>query len=322
MKFSGFRFQISGHLSPAALRGLFDYRLPPSAVRSRPVGFTLLELLVALAVMSMMLAFMFNLMGASLSFWETGNRRMEAAQAARVGLNIMAKDLKNAFAGNMTSFTANGTAIKNIAPFQAIASPSNTLGLGGGAQNAAGSHQLCGVLLTGNLSIPYNGFGYQSAFLADPNGTGSMVGNRYYLLRKVDNIETTGGNFYFRDAPDSGWFADSTESTEFYPIIDNCIRLTFGYYGNQTSPTGTPEWTSEWSPTDRLPLGVLVTATVLDSRTVEELSSLNNNSAFSEADITSGINAANGNGSTSNNIQRLISQGAVTVRRFIPLNQS
>jgi hypothetical protein len=277
-----------------------------------------LELLVALAVMSMMLAFMFNLMGASLSFWETGNRRMEAAQAARVGLNIMAKDLKNAFAGNMTSFTANGTAIKNIAPFQAVASPSNTLGLGGGAQNSPGSNQLCGVLLSGNSSVPYNEFGYQAVFLVGSNGTESMIGNRYYLVRKVDNIGTTGGNFFFQGFPNPTWFADSTE---FYPIIDNCIRLVFQYYGNQTSATGTPGWTSAWSPTDRLPLGVLVTATVLDSRTVEKLSSLNNNSAFSEADITAGINAANGNGSTSNNIQRLISQGAVTVRRFIPLNQ-
>jgi type II secretory pathway pseudopilin PulG len=317
MKFSGFDFQLSGLRTPPPLRGLCDFRPSPSAARSRLVAFTLLELLVALAVMSMMLAFMFQLMGASLSFWETGNRRMEAAQAARIGLNLMANDLKNALAGNRTSYTTNGSAIQNIAPFKADSTPSPTATWGlSGAENAAGSQQLCGVLLTGNTSIPYNEFGFYCALITG-NSTRAMSTGRYYLVRKMDDITSSGGDFYFRNSPDTNWFASSSI---YDPIIDNCIRLTFQYYGNQTTSTGTPEWTSEWSPTDRLPLGVLVTATVLDSRTVQKLADINNNSALSVADIDAGINAANGSGSTSNNIQRLISQGAVTVRRFIPLN--
>jgi hypothetical protein len=132
---------------------------------------------------------------------------------------------------------------------------------------------------------------------------------------------------YFKNAPPGASWYNNTGSSSNYPIIDNCIRLTFEYYGdpnlgNASDPAFSPVWSTTWTPanpTHRLPLGVLVTATVLDSRTVDKIAALSS-SPLSAADITAGIDAANGNGSTSNNIQRLISQGAVTVRRFIPLN--
>jgi prepilin-type N-terminal cleavage/methylation domain-containing protein len=311
------------------------FRLPPFAFR-RFAAFTLLELLVALAVMSMMLAFMFNLMGASLSFWETGNRRMEAAQAARIGLNLIAKDLENAFAGNMTSYTTNGTAIHNIAPFMALGNnTTTTMGLGGSSVSAAGSQQIAGVTLTNDSSIPYNEFGFMAIFIDDPDGIDPMIGDRYYLVKKLESISGngSGGNFYLRgNSTSSTWYQNalpaSANANTFYPIADNCIRLTFEYYGdpdfgNPNDPAFSPVWSTTWNPanpTDRLPLGVLVTATVLDSRTVDKISALSS-SPLTADDISAGINAASGNASASlDTIPRLIAQGAVTVRRFIPLN--
>ena len=85
-------------------------------VKSSSAAFTLLEVLVATAVLALMMAFLFNLLGSSAKLWEIGNKKMEAAQAARVGLNFMASDLKNAFAGNMTSFTSTGNSTYNITP--------------------------------------------------------------------------------------------------------------------------------------------------------------------------------------------------------------
>ena len=271
----------------------------------RSVAFTLLEVIVATAVLSMMMAFLFNLLGSSAKLWETGNKKIEAAQAARIGLNIIASDLQNAFAGNMTSYTTNGTAIYNIAPFQAIPTPSSTLGLGGGAISTNGSQQLCGVLLSNNSSVPYNEFGYQCVYLSDADGIDPMIGKRCYLVKKVDGISTTGGNFYFRNStPNSTWY---TDSTEFYPLIDNCIRLTFEYYGNTNSATGQPGWTTTWPPTDRLPLGVLVTVTVIDSKTAEKVAQL------CSGDPTTASDA---------NVQRLIRQGSETMSRFIPFNSN
>ena len=280
-------------------------------------AFTLLEVLVATAVLALMMTFLFNLLGSSAKLWEIGNKKIEAAQTARVGLNIIAKDLKNAFAGNMTSYTTNGTAMYNIAPFMALGNnTTTTMGLSASSpSNAAGSQQIAGVTLTNNSSIPYNEFGYMAVFLNSANGTESMIGNRFYLVKQVDNITSTGGNFYFRGNATDSW---QNSSTEFYPLVDNCIRLKLEYYGNPTSPTDTPAWTSTWAPTDRLPLGVLVTLSVLDSKTAIKVNALKNGSALSTQEITNGLSSSPP--ATLSDVERLISQGSVTMSRFIPFN--
>ena len=79
------------------------------------------------------------------------------------------------------------------------------------------------------------------------------------------------------------------------------------YYGNVGSATGAPGWTTTWTPTDRLPLGVLVTVTVLDSKTAEKVAQLASGDPMASSDT---------------NVQRLISQGSVTMSRFIPFNSN
>ena len=316
-----FKLQVSGLNSPVPpLRASAPPREMSAIPSRRSEAFTLLEVLVATAVLALMMTFLFNLLGSSAKIWEIGNKKIEAAQAARVGLNIIAKDLKNAFAGNMTSYSSNGTAISNIAPFMALGNnTTTTLGLSSTSSpsNAAGSQQIAGVTLSNNSSIPYNEFGYMAVFLNNPDGADPMKGDRFYLVKQVDNVTSTGGDFYFRGNSTARW---QESSTEYFPIVDNCIRLKLEYYGNPTSPTGAPTWTTAWSPPDRLPLGVLVTISALDSKTAEKIAAVSNNSPLSEADITAGLNAASGNGTTSGDIQRLISQGSVTMRRFIPFN--
>jgi len=278
-----------------------------------------------------MMTFLFNLLGSSAKLWEIGNKKIEAAQAARVGLNIIAKDLKNAFAGNMTSYTSNGTAMNNIAPFMALGnSTTTTMGLGGGAVSANGSQQIAGVTLSNNSSIPYNEFGYMAVFLNDANGIEPMIGDRYYLVKKVDGVTTSGGDFYFRGNATASWHSSSSE---FYPIVENCIRLKLEYYGDENlgdenNPNYSPEWNGAWSPTNpanRLPLGVLVTISVIDSKTAVKIAAITKD-PLDGADITAGLNAAAGTGNISSSsninatIQRLIAQGSVTMSRFIPFN--
>jgi hypothetical protein len=262
-----------------------------------------------------MMTFLFDMVGSSARLWEIGNKKIEAAQAARVGLNIMAADLQNAFAGNMTSYTSNGTAVTNIAPFLAKDDPDNAIDLGGGAVNAEGSQQLFGVLSSGDTSQPYKEFGYLCVFIDDADGADSMIGDRYYLLRKLANGSAAKGNFFLRSASDN-WADDSTD---FNPVIDNCLRVTFEYYGNEESAEETPSWTSNgtWTPGDRLPLGVLVTVTVLDSRTAIKIADIKNNAALSEAEIDSIFQ----NGAPADGVETLLRQGAVTMSRFIPFNR-
>jgi hypothetical protein len=272
----------------------------------------------------MMMTFLFNLLGASTKLWEIGNKKIEAAQAARVGLNIMASDLKDAVSANNTAQISSGN-ITCVIPFIALGNSTTTaMGMGGGAQNALGSQQVAGVLLTDNPNIPYNEFGYMAVFVDDPNGSVSMIGKRYYLVKQTDSSGSMGGNFYFQGAPNATWY---TNSGSYYPVIENCIRLKFDFYGNQTDSSGPPSWVPNWENSsgpivDRLPLGVLVTISIVDSKTATKLAALSGNSALSEIDITAGLNAAAGYGAASslNPIQSLISQGSVTLSRFIPFN--
>jgi hypothetical protein len=291
-------------------------------------AFTLLEVLVATAVLSLMMAFLFNLLSSTTKLWEVGNRKIEAAQAARIGLNIMASDLRNAFAGNMTSFTSSGNSTYNIAPFLGISGNSLTVqgDLNGDASIANGSDQLFGIRLTTELSDPFEQFGYQCVYITNTDGFDNMRNKRYYLVSQ-NNSDA----FYFRNSSSNSTAWYSSNSSTNYPIIDNCIRLNFSYYGNQTSlsdqtsANGTCSFTSNgtWSAnatTSHMPLGLLITISVLDSRTAEKIAAISQD-ALDGADITAGLNAAAGIGSTSNDIQRLISQGSVTMSRFIPLNR-
>ena len=57
------------------------------SVRCQP-AFTLLEMMVAIAVLSLMMVFMFGILGQAISGWEAGGRRMESAQAAQDPVHI------------------------------------------------------------------------------------------------------------------------------------------------------------------------------------------------------------------------------------------
>ena len=90
------------------------------------------------------------------------------------------------------------------------------------------------------------------------------------------------------------------------------------YYGNEGDPDGAPEWGSEWLPTDRLPLGVLVTITVLDSRTAIKVADIKDDVALTEEEINSIFEST----PPADGVETLLRQGAVTMSRFIPLNRN
>lgn len=287
-------------------------------------AFTLLEILVALAILAVMMAFLFTVVSSGTKLWETGNKRIEATQAARVGLNTIERELRQAFAGEVTTYKSDGTSVQNTAPFEAIDSPNNTLNLGGGAANSEGSQQLRAVVSTGDPDDPYKEIGLMCVRMGG-EGYDAMEPDRYYLVLK----SLQSGSFYQQSAG-STWSDNNGTTWNFIPLIDNCIRLTFRYYGDPATgdpddPAYAPGWHNNWNPTnppERLPLGVLVTLTVLDSRTAEKVDALTLGGALSGGDIDAGIAAAQGQGSAGQGVQRLIAQGAVTMSRFVPLNRN
>ena len=121
----------------------------------------------------------------------------------------------------------------------------------------------------------------------------------------------------------SSWSFTTGIWSNFAPIIDNCIGLTFNYaYKNGTSIdwTTTPNQTPTSNNFTSLPLGVLVTITVLDSKTAEKVAAIKGTSALTQQEIDNGLSSSPL--ATLTPAERLISQGFVTMSRFIPFNSN
>ena len=277
-------------------------------------GFTLVELLVATAILAMMVGLMFSMLSGSMAAFESGNKRIEAAQIARVGLNIIANDLRRAIADQQISYTSNGTRIVNTIPFLAVNTPTDTIDLGGEPVNAEGSQQLFGVLATGKTNQPFEEFGYICAYLGTDDEARNLAGKKYYLVRKSST--TTEADFYLQGNATTN-FAGGSDA--FSPIVENCIRLELSY--PQTNAAGDIDtafgFSKVWTSKSRLPAGVLVSIWVLDSKTATKLAAINNGplTALQIGRIT---NTADPTDAT----ERLLKQGTVRMQRFIPLNKN
>jgi prepilin-type N-terminal cleavage/methylation domain-containing protein len=86
----------------------------------RPVGaFTLLELLVAMAVLSLLVVVLMSMVDSATKLWKANENRVESFREARAAINLIASDLKVAFASTNTNYFTT-----NIAP-EFGASPSD-----------------------------------------------------------------------------------------------------------------------------------------------------------------------------------------------------
>ena len=277
-------------------------------------GFTLVELLVATAILAMMVGLMFSMLSGSMLAFESGNKRIEAAQIARVGLNIIANDLRRAIADQQISYTSNGTQITNTIPFLAVNTPTDTIDLGGEPVNAEGSQQLFGVLATGKTNQPFEEFGYICAYLGTDDEARNLAGKKYYLVRKSST--TTEADFYLQGNATTN-FAGGSDA--FSPIVENCIRLELSY--PQTNAAGDIDtafgFSKVWTSKSRLPAGVLVSIWVLDSKTATKLAAINSG-PLTALQIGSITNTADPTDAT----ERLLKQGTVRMQRFIPLNKN
>jgi prepilin-type N-terminal cleavage/methylation domain len=67
-------------------------------------GFTLLEILVALAVLSLLIVVLMSMVDSGTKLWRENENRVEAYREARAALSMMERDLRNAVARGNTNF--------------------------------------------------------------------------------------------------------------------------------------------------------------------------------------------------------------------------
>jgi prepilin-type N-terminal cleavage/methylation domain-containing protein len=284
--------------------------------RRDAAGFTLLEILVAVTVLSMMMVFMFTLLGHAISTWEIGNRRMEAAQMARVGLNRMASDLEYAFAGVAVAPNLSGSdSFTNISPIAAFNNASPSIpGVGAGnLASSPGSDQIYFIGTSGDPSNDvFQKLGYVCALVTNPDGYDFAAPLKYYLFRRSRG--GAGDDFHLRNTSTSLSLGGS--GAQFVPLVDNCVRMELQY---ASTNSGSLAFSDTWTSTTSLPAGILVTLVMIDSKAATKISQSKGTSPLTAEEIDSITNFSLIPPTPEAAILR---RGSATMRRFIPFHNS
>jgi len=283
-------------------------------------AFSLLEMLVAMAILSLMMVFLFNLVAQTMRAWEGGSRQIEAAQAARIGLEKMAQDLQFALGGSAVAppWQGGGVSKTNIVPFFSKNNAEARLGLADAFTLAPSSGQIFAVAPLRSSDNQLHEIGFMSVYVtrtsAGAEGFYDMRGRRYVLMQHaVSGTDTRGDFFYANTFP-----ADQTGPREWLTeegsavqdgfrtsLIPNCYQLKFQYASNNN---GVLSFSDQWTAGDRLPAGVSVTAKVMDEKTAARIASLRPN-GLTAADVADGATS---------DVARILREGSVEVHRFIP----
>lgn len=183
----------------------------PTTTRS---GFTLLEMLVAVAILALLMVAIFSAYDQVAKVWTLGEKRTEAFQSARLVLNQMGAELESAIATTNNLPSPNGKSIRFI-------------------NNSGTSDSLYWVYsASDSMSQSYTDLtecGYQVAL-----GTGSlgMKAGYYYLVYHQVHSDGSGYDIFRTGAP-SG-FTNGQDA----PILDNALCLKFRFeYADTSSST-------------------------------------------------------------------------------------
>ena len=88
-------------------------------MKPRPKAFTLVELLVALAISSVLILMLVKVVSATLSAWEQGRNQIDTLATSRQALGRIADEIKGAIASaapNQIEFSENVTALQGTTP--------------------------------------------------------------------------------------------------------------------------------------------------------------------------------------------------------------
>lgn len=275
----------------------------PRAVAS----FTLVEVLTATSVLSILSVIMFGILQQTSKGWQAANRRVESVQAVRLALDQISSDLENTLVVVRTNvslpITNFPTAPTNLAAltnrttnyafgFVHVNNP-RALPPGISANRSRinmppGSDSIhVTTLYPPSLGQGANvsgsdlcEVGYFPVYVSDPGGYSTMRGLRYYLLRHLPLTNRSGSDVFYplNDFTNStGWENTPAEisTVNRLPVIDNCLAFDVRFLSGPAGGTLTnsTNWPRPTNPANwpGLPRAAILTVCVVDERTAERL---------------------------------------------------
>ncbi len=250
---------------------------PPASPRP-DASFTLVEILTATAVLSILVVIMFGIVQQTSRGWQAANRRVESVQAVRLALDQISSDLENCVVVVRSNVPLPITNFQPPGPNFTLTNPTTNYAFGFAHSNAPGSLPAAfGVNrtriemppLSDSISVvtPFSPSlgqgtnaagsdlceaGYFVVFVRDTGGYSTMRGLRYYLLRHQPLTNSRGSPDVFFPTNDflinsAGW--ENTPSNNpistvnRLPFIDNCLVFDLQFLSGQAGAfTTNPTW--------------------------------------------------------------------------------
>jgi prepilin-type N-terminal cleavage/methylation domain-containing protein len=267
---------------------LTEVRSQKSEVRKRKAGFTLMELMVSVAILIMMVGLLFSAFNQTSKAWTQGENRVETFQGARAALDMMGREIAQAMANTNLPFFGNWDSVAFVAPVSD--NPNDVVDL---------------------MEVVYR-LNYKQAGSPDPAGLFNNTNNipPFKLIRRVSAFSSTncwnygtgsscGGSPFDFYTSRVNW-PETGDSTRAAVVAENIVRLAFRFaafdgsftvnsQGDYWTSTNASVWTNEILPSgiqpqfpsvtnmyNRTPLGVRIYLDVVDSRGVRALQAIQN----------------------------------------------
>lgn len=289
-------------------------------IRARPrpgtPSFTLVEVLTATAVLSILFSIMFGILQQTSKGWQAANRRVEASQVARLALDQIASDLENCVAitaqnlpvpGREGATTNYGFGFVHAEKPSATSDTLAQSSLPTGSVNLSEPNDYIFVVTPYAPSMAMGTVdlcevGYVPAYVVKTDGYAGVKTRRYVLLRHMPLIfsgdtTTTVTTGYARPTNDflinPEWFLtpplrDNQDPRNFFPIVDNLVAFNVEFrhtnpsvvYSNWGRPGPNGSWTNrpDGAP-NGLPLAADITLSIIDEKAAERLKRIRGTSA-------------------------------------------
>ena len=218
-------------------------RRPTQSVTSRHAGFTLLELLAAMAILLIMTALLFQAFGQASRGWLQAENRVETFSQARAVLDFMSKEISQAIVNSNITFLGDANDIAFVAPV-------NT-----------GTNAVDLVEVVYRLSLPSKA----APGAADP-GSNFVDNATTWPKRLVRRTSHFGApttecwnygsgasgsappwDFYGSPNPNPNW-PETSDSNRTAVLAENVMSITFQYY-DATNSIVQSYWNSDVMPT-------------------------------------------------------------------------
>lgn len=264
----------------------------------RNSAFTLVEILAATAILSLMFTIMFGILQQTSIGWQAANRKVEASQAARLALEQIGTDLENCVAVIQTNVPLPGTTRLTNYAFGFVHSNRTTTfpGLATGAQISQ-PNDLIFVATPFTASGPQGSgdlgeSGYVPIYISANTNVSGVRRGRYALLRHMPmtnaSIVDTAAYLPVVDFWTNSPRWEQTPALvgiNFNPFVDHCVRfqIRFLYTNNLGALTYSDSWGRPSTTTaggwinlpggasPGLPLAAEITLGVLDERSSERI---------------------------------------------------